>query len=99
MRFLHSLPLSSSRALGAAGLLAVLVGCGTNSTTPSEPPATAPARPVGGSPVPPAKAKPLAVGAKAPAFTLKDQKGEERTLDNYLKNGNVALVFFRSAKW
>jgi peroxiredoxin len=41
----------------------------------------------------------LAVGAKAPAFTLKDQDGKERTLDKFLKKGPVALVFYRSAGW
>ena len=39
------------------------------------------------------------IGAKAPAFTLKDQNGKERSLDELLKKGNVALVFFRSASW
>jgi cytochrome oxidase Cu insertion factor (SCO1/SenC/PrrC family) len=41
----------------------------------------------------------LPVGAKAPAFTLKDQAGQERTLAEFLKKGNVALVFHRSASW
>jgi peroxiredoxin len=41
----------------------------------------------------------LKVGAKAPAFTLKDQSGTERALDEFLKQGNVALVFYRSASW
>jgi peroxiredoxin len=41
----------------------------------------------------------LKVGAKAPAFNLKDQAGTERTLDEFLKQGNVALVFYRSASW
>ena len=41
----------------------------------------------------------LKVGAKAPAFTLQDQAGNERTLDEFLKQGNVALVFYRSASW
>jgi cytochrome oxidase Cu insertion factor (SCO1/SenC/PrrC family) len=41
----------------------------------------------------------LAVGTKAPAFTLKDQNGKERTLDQFLKKGPVALVFYRSAAW
>ena len=39
------------------------------------------------------------VGSKAPAFTLKDQNGKERTLGEFLKNGQVALVFYRSASW
>ena len=41
----------------------------------------------------------LTVGAKAPTFTLKDQEGKERSLDELLKKGNVALVFYRSADW
>jgi cytochrome oxidase Cu insertion factor (SCO1/SenC/PrrC family) len=41
----------------------------------------------------------IAVGEKAPSFKLKDQKGEERSLDDLLKKGKVALVFYRSAKW
>ena len=39
------------------------------------------------------------IGAKAPSFTLKDQNGKERSLDELLKKGNVALVFYRSASW
>jgi len=41
----------------------------------------------------------LQVGTRAPAFTLKDQNGKERTLDRFLKKGKVALVFYRSAAW
>jgi cytochrome oxidase Cu insertion factor (SCO1/SenC/PrrC family) len=41
----------------------------------------------------------LTVGTKAPKFTLKDQEGRERTLDEFLKKGKVALVFYRSADW
>jgi cytochrome oxidase Cu insertion factor (SCO1/SenC/PrrC family) len=41
----------------------------------------------------------LSIGAKAPSFTLKDQDGKERSLDELLKKGNVALVFYRSAGW
>ena len=41
----------------------------------------------------------LKVGAKAPDFKLKDQSGKERSLDEYLKKGNVALIFYRSASW
>jgi cytochrome oxidase Cu insertion factor (SCO1/SenC/PrrC family) len=53
-----------------------------------------------------AKGKPAAeeqtgvkVGEKAPKFTLKDQEGRERSLDDLLKKGKVALVFYRSADW
>jgi cytochrome oxidase Cu insertion factor (SCO1/SenC/PrrC family) len=48
---------------------------------------------------PPADKTGLKVGEKAPAFTLKDQAGEERTLAEFLKAGKVALVFYRSAAW
>jgi hypothetical protein len=41
----------------------------------------------------------LKVGAKAPAFALEDQAGKERTLEKLLKDGPVALVFYRSASW
>ena len=41
----------------------------------------------------------IKVGEKAPEFKLKDQAGEERALSALLKDGPVALVFFRSAGW
>ena len=41
----------------------------------------------------------LPIGAKAPAFTLKDQHGKEQTLEEFLKKGKVALVFYRLAAW
>ena len=41
----------------------------------------------------------LKVGEKAPKFTLKNQEGHERSLDEFLQKGKVALVFYRSAKW
>jgi cytochrome oxidase Cu insertion factor (SCO1/SenC/PrrC family) len=41
----------------------------------------------------------LKVGAKAPKFALEDQQGTERSLDEFLKKGKVALVFYRSADW
>jgi cytochrome oxidase Cu insertion factor (SCO1/SenC/PrrC family) len=41
----------------------------------------------------------LKVGETAPKFTLKDQEGKERSLDEFLKKGKVALVFYRSADW
>ncbi len=41
----------------------------------------------------------LGVGEKAPDFALKDQQGEEQSLAGLLKQGNVALVFYRSASW
>jgi hypothetical protein len=39
------------------------------------------------------------VGEKAPDFKLMDQTGAERSLADFLKNGPVALVFYRSASW
>ena len=41
----------------------------------------------------------LAVGQKAPAFTLKDQNDRDVSLESLLKRGPVALVFYRSADW
>ena len=41
----------------------------------------------------------LAVGQKAPPFTLKDQNGHDQSLEELLVKGKVALVFFRSADW
>jgi len=41
----------------------------------------------------------LAIGQKAPAFTLKDQNDRDVALKSLLKKGPVALVFFRSADW
>ncbi len=41
----------------------------------------------------------IKVGEKAPRFTLKDQEGKQRSLDDLLKKGKVALVFYRSADW
>ena len=41
----------------------------------------------------------LKVGEKAPKFTLKDQEGKERSLDEFLAKGKFALVFYRSADW
>jgi hypothetical protein len=39
------------------------------------------------------------IGSRAPAFVLKDQSGKERSLDEFLQRGKVALVFYRSAGW
>lgn len=41
----------------------------------------------------------IRVGTPAPSFTLKDQNGKEVSLKGLLKNGPVALVFYRSADW
>ena len=42
----------------------------------------------------------IKVGDKVPAFSLKDQNGEDRSLEALLNpDGYVALVFHRSADW
>jgi len=48
---------------------------------------------------PPEEKTGLKVGEKAPAFKLKDQNGKERALEEFVKQGKVALVFYRSASW
>lgn len=47
----------------------------------------------------PAAGKPVAIGASAPRFKLTDQTGKTIALEDLLKQGNVALVFYRSADW
>ena len=39
------------------------------------------------------------VGEKVPAFELKDQSGRTVKLVDLLKQGPVAVVFYRSADW
>ena len=41
----------------------------------------------------------LEIGQKAPDFKLRDQAGKERSLRAMLKDGRVAVVFYRSADW
>lgn len=41
----------------------------------------------------------LRLGEAAPRFTLRDQEGKVRSLDEFLAKGKVALVFYRSADW
>ena len=41
----------------------------------------------------------LKVGESAPKFTLKDQEGSDRSLNELLEKEPVALVFYRSADW
>ena len=41
----------------------------------------------------------IKIGEKAPSFALEDQAGKERKLEEFLKNGKVAIVFYRSASW
>ena len=48
---------------------------------------------------PPPEKTGLKIGEKAPAFKLKDQNGKERELAEFVKQGKVALVFYRSASW
>ena len=39
------------------------------------------------------------VGSRVPAFTLLDQKGQQRTLASLMGPQGLMLVFFRSADW
>jgi hypothetical protein len=41
----------------------------------------------------------LDIGENAPRFILKDLESKERSLEEFLKKGKVALVFYRSADW
>ena len=41
----------------------------------------------------------LPVGAKAPAFSLRDQNGQEHTLASLTGPRGTVLLFFRSADW
>ena len=41
----------------------------------------------------------LAVGRKAPAFTARDQFGQEQSLDTLKGPNGTVLLFFRSADW
>jgi len=41
----------------------------------------------------------IAVGMRAPAFTLKDQNDQEFSLETMIGKGPVALVFIRSIDW
>ena len=41
----------------------------------------------------------IAVGEKAPAIKLKDQADKERSLEEWLHDGTVAVIFHRSASW
>jgi peroxiredoxin len=74
--------------------LITAVGCSVG-----KPEAPAPANPVTASATPLGPAEPgLKVGEAAPKFTLKDQAGQDRSLDDLLKKGKVALVFLRSVR-
>jgi peroxiredoxin len=39
------------------------------------------------------------VGRKAPAFTARDQFGQEQSLDTLKGPNGTVLLFFRSADW
>ena len=78
--------MNSIRCLALMVTASALLGLGALDTQ-AQAPAKA-AKPVG-----------LEVGTAAPSFTLKDQDGSERSLDELLKQGKVALVFYRSADW
>jgi cytochrome oxidase Cu insertion factor (SCO1/SenC/PrrC family) len=41
----------------------------------------------------------LAVGTRAPDFTLVDQNGTSRSLESLLGSGKLAIIFYRSADW
>lgn len=41
----------------------------------------------------------IAIGSKAPDFSLKNQNDEDVSLSELLENHNVAVVFYRSASW
>ena len=41
----------------------------------------------------------LAVGEKAPAFSMRDQFGRVQTLDTLKGRNGTVLLFFRSADW
>ena len=53
---------------------------------------------IAGAPASPEKTG-VAIGQKAPSFTLNDQSGRPVSLSALVKKGRVALVFFRSADW
>jgi len=88
-----------------------LAACGSPSSTPpilaqpnADPPVSSP-EPASASPSAEALASlphegpGPAVGEPALPFTLPDQHGKARALDEFLGHGPVAVVFFRSADW
>ena len=46
-----------------------------------------------------AQAREIAIGDRAPSFTLKDQNDREFSLDAMIQKGPVAVVFIRSIDW
>jgi cytochrome oxidase Cu insertion factor (SCO1/SenC/PrrC family) len=61
--------------------------------------ASSPGRTLGQAPKAAEDKTGIPIGTKAPRFQLKDQSGKERSLDDFVKNGKVALIFYRSASW
>lgn len=100
-------------ALLFGSMIALAVGCsGSDTPPPSETPAPVDATDTAAEPASPEEVAAtndggpvmdentgIAVGQKALAFELKDQSGQLRSLDDFLAEGNVALVFYRSADW
>jgi hypothetical protein len=83
--------------LALAGLTLAL-GCNNGAPAPSGGQrASGPPGPVRAGPQPGAGPS-LAVGDRAPDFTLVDQAGRKQSLDELRKEGPVAIVFFRSAR-
>ena len=60
---------------------------------------TAPTSPKKAEKAAPPEMTGLEVGKQAPLFTLKNQDGKDVELRDLLKQGPVALVFYRSADW
>lgn len=94
-------------------MIALAVGCsGSDTPPPSETPSPADATDTAAEPASQGEGEAttdggpvmdentgIALGQKALAFELKDQSGQLRSLDEFLAQGNVALVFYRSADW
>jgi hypothetical protein len=79
-----------SRAAGLIMLVTLFPGVATPGAAP-QPPATPAAIEV-------QKLGPQ-VGTRVPAFSLRDQHGEMRTLSSLIGRNGAILVFFRSADW
>jgi cytochrome oxidase Cu insertion factor (SCO1/SenC/PrrC family) len=94
---MHTFPQASRAVVTLAALLTtgLLAGCGQDHAPLGQAGTQlgSPASPGG-----PAQTS-VEVGKPAPKFRLQDQNGQERSLDDLLKGGKVALVFFRSASW
>ena len=71
--------------------LAVALGSAQEKTAPTSPKKSEKAAPP--------EMTGLEVGKQAPLFTLKNQDGKDVELRDLLKQGPVALVFYRSADW